>query len=99
MRAMAEKNKSELRCDVAVLVDVETGTHDGARGFRPDAGSMESEVLKCLRAQHRRVEIVPFDIGMENTIRFDARLGRKRSDLLSVVQKPREPLLWIANLQ
>jgi D-alanine-D-alanine ligase len=65
---MAEKNKRQLRCDVAVLVDVETGAHDGERSFRPDAGSMESEVLKCLRARHDRVEIVPFDIGIADTI-------------------------------
>jgi D-alanine-D-alanine ligase len=69
MRTMADTKKRQLRCDVAVLVDVETGASDGVRGFRADAGSMESEVLRCLRAQHRRVEMVPFAIGIEDTIR------------------------------
>jgi len=59
--------KRQPRCDIAVLVDVETGS-DGTRGFRPDAGSMESAVLECLRAQHHRVEIVPFDPGIDATI-------------------------------
>ncbi|HWI15304.1 MAG TPA: hypothetical protein VNT02_13665, partial [Burkholderiales bacterium] len=65
---MAHTTKRQPRCDVAVLVDVETGS-DGARGFRPDARSMESAVLKCLREQHGRVEIVPFDPGIDATIR------------------------------
>ncbi len=69
MRAMAETNRRQPSCDIAVLVDVETGTPGGARGFVPEAHSMESAVLECLRARHRRVEVVPFDIGIEDTIR------------------------------
>lgn len=69
MRAMAHNEKRQARCDIAVLVDVETGIRDGTRGFVPEAHSMESEVLKCLSRRHARVEVVPFDIGIENTVR------------------------------
>lgn len=68
MRVMADSRKRQPRCDVAVLVDVETGTN-GSRGFLPQAGSMESKVVTCLRARHARVEVIPFDIGMDETIR------------------------------
>lgn len=68
MRAMAGTTRRQPRCDVAVLVDVETGTR-AARGFVPDADSMESAVLRCLRARHRRVEVLPFDVDIEDTIR------------------------------
>lgn len=64
---MAQDDTKRPRCDVALLVDVETG-RQGQHAFVPDAGSMESEVLRCLRSRHARVEIVPFDTGIADTV-------------------------------
>jgi len=69
MRVMAVTKKGAQPCDIALLVDVETGAYDEAGAFVPDAGSMEQEVLQCLSVQLERVEVVPFDIGLDETVR------------------------------
>lgn len=55
-------------CDIAVLVDVETGAYDAGKRFVPDAQSMESEVVKSLSARHERVEVVPFETAIDRTV-------------------------------
>jgi len=74
---MVASTRRRKRCDIALLVDVETGEHDGNGGFVPDAGSMESEVLRCLSERHEAVKVVPFEIGIEETVR-DLRELRPR---------------------
>ena len=56
------------RCDIAVLVDQETGDYRGNGRFVVDAGSVEASVLACLRAPPRRIEVVPFDPRVTPTI-------------------------------
>src|SRR6185436_7550760 len=53
------KKKRPPRCDVALLMDEETGEWRGGR-FVPDRGSGEESVLNALRPRYRRVEAVPF---------------------------------------
>ena len=55
-------------CDVALLVDEETGVRNGAGRFVLDRGSMESYVLHALRQQHSNVAVVPFDPQITPTI-------------------------------
>lgn len=69
MPAMAETTRRPPRCDVAVLVDVETGAAQGSKGFVPEPHSMESAVLETLRGRHCRVEMVPFEVAVDETIR------------------------------
>ncbi len=66
---MPRTSKRQPRCDVALLVDVETVVLDGANRYVPEAGSMESEVLRRLRERHDRVEVVPFDAAIDPAIR------------------------------
>jgi D-alanine-D-alanine ligase len=48
------------RCEVAMLVDAETGEHKGAGRFVPDRGSMEEKVFAALRMRYATVAVVPF---------------------------------------
>lgn len=57
---MAQKKSNNQRCDVAMLVDEETVTRSKSGVFVPDHRSVEDYVLQALRAQHARVEVVPF---------------------------------------
>jgi len=56
------------RCDVALLVDIETGRRDARNRFVPDRGSVEAQVLRALASQHRRVSVVPFDAVASQTL-------------------------------
>ena len=56
------------RCDIALLVDEETGDYTGGGRFAVEADSMEAQVLRCLRRQGERVEVVPFDRRVIPTI-------------------------------
>jgi D-alanine-D-alanine ligase len=55
-------------CDVAILVDEETGARNGAGRFVLDRGSMEEYVLHALKGQHSNVAVVPFDPRITPTI-------------------------------
>jgi D-alanine-D-alanine ligase len=48
------------RCDVALLVDAETGECAADGRFVPERGGVEAQVLHALKSQHRRVAVVPF---------------------------------------
>ena len=56
------------RCDILVLVDEETGDYRRNGRFAVEAASMEASVLACLRARRERVEVVPFDPRVTQTI-------------------------------
>ena len=62
------KRKKPPRCEVAMLVDEETGTQLKSGRFVPDRNSVEAYVFEILRASYRNVEIVPFDPGIVGTI-------------------------------
>ena len=62
-------------CDVALLVDAETGTYARNGGFRVDAGSVEAQVLQALRLQHASVVPVTFQVDKRETIAALQRLG------------------------
>jgi D-alanine-D-alanine ligase len=64
----------DTRCDIALLVDVETGEHSRSGSFVPEAGTMESEVLRALRQQHAHVEVVPFGPVVTATMELLQRL-------------------------
>src|SRR3972149_3492347 len=53
----ARKNR---RCDVAMLVDAETGERSQSGHFVPDRGSMEQHVFESLRKRYAQVAVVPF---------------------------------------
>ena len=50
---MARRKSKPQRCDVAMLVDAETGERSASGRFVPDRGSMEQRVLESLRARYR----------------------------------------------
>ncbi len=54
-----KKNKPP-RCDVALLVDEETGEYGRDGRFIPEDDDVEEKVLRALRKHYRRVEVVPF---------------------------------------
>ena len=47
------------RCDVALLVDEETGEYSDSGRFIPESDDVEEKVLRALRKSYRRVEAVP----------------------------------------
>lgn len=49
------------RCDVALLVDIETGARGASGKFVADRGGMEALLYRCLRTLYQNVVIVPFD--------------------------------------
>jgi D-alanine-D-alanine ligase len=55
-------------CDVAILVDEETGARNAAGRFILDRGCMEAYVLQALKRQHSNVVVVPFDPRITPTI-------------------------------
>ena len=65
---MPRQKPGKNRCEVALLVDEETGTRLQSGRFAPDRGSMEAHILKCLQAQHKTVVVVPFNPGVTETI-------------------------------
>lgn len=58
---MSGKKHGNTRCDVAMLVDEETGTRLKSGRFVPDRHSVEAYVFESLRASYDKVGIVPFD--------------------------------------
>jgi len=66
--------KRVARCDIAVLVDEETGEHGTSGGFVPDANDVEEQVARALRRRYPRVEIVPFVPSVVDTIERLRRL-------------------------
>ena len=64
---MPDKNRNR-RCEVAMLVDEETGTRLKSGRFVPDRHSVEAYVFESLRASYGNVEIVPFDPKIVATI-------------------------------
>jgi D-alanine-D-alanine ligase len=57
---MRAKHDNHTRCEIALLVDEETGARRRAGHFVPDRHSVEAYVLDVLRAHYRGVEVVPF---------------------------------------
>jgi len=53
-------SRAGTRCDVALLVDAETGERTVDGRFLPERGGVEAQVLHVLKSQHRRVAVVPF---------------------------------------
>ncbi len=68
------KRRKSARCDVALLVDEETGEygHDGR--FIPEDDDVEEKVLRALRKRYRRVEVVPFSPRVTDTIAWLRKL-------------------------
>lgn len=64
---MAQKKANKQRC-VVLLVDEETVTRSKSGVFVPDQRSVEDYVFKALRAQHARVEVMPFAADVAATI-------------------------------
>ncbi len=60
--------KHTARCDVALLVDIETGTRGASGRFVVDRGSMEALLYRCLRSLYKTVVVVPFDPAIAPTI-------------------------------
>ena len=62
------KNR-KVRCDIVLLVDQETGRRTRNGDFIVDRGSVESQVLRVLRMQHRCVAVVRYgpDTGVTST--------------------------------
>jgi D-alanine-D-alanine ligase len=62
------KKKRPPRCDIALLVDEETGEHRPSGGFVPDVDDVEDRVARALRRRYRRVEVVPFLPSVVETV-------------------------------
>ena len=60
--------KHTMRCDVALLVDIETGARGASGKFVVDRGGMEALLYRCLRTLYKTVVIVPFDPAVTPTI-------------------------------
>ena len=60
--------KNNTRCDVALLVDIETGVRGVSGTFVVDRGSVEELLYRCLRTLYKTVVIVPFDPAVLPTI-------------------------------
>jgi D-alanine-D-alanine ligase len=60
--------KHTMRCDVALLVDIETGARGASGKFVVDRGGMEALLYRCLRTLFNNVVIVPFDPAVTPTI-------------------------------
>src|SRR5215470_10752608 len=68
------RKKRQPRCDIAVLVDEETGEHRPNGGFAPEPDDVEDKVARALRRRYGRVEIVPFLPSVVETIERLRRL-------------------------
>lgn len=62
------------RCDVALLVDEETGEYAESGRFIPESDDVEEKVMRALRKHYKRVEVVPFSPKVVDTIRWLQRL-------------------------
>lgn len=62
------RKKKSPRCDVALLVDEETGEWSKSGRFIPESDDVEEKVLRALRRRYARVEIVPFSPRVVATI-------------------------------
>lgn len=62
------KKKRPPRCDVALLVDEETGEHGRGGRFVLEPDDVEEKVLRALRKRCRRVEVVPFLPSVAETV-------------------------------
>ncbi len=62
------KKKRPPRCDIALLVDEETGEHSPSGKFVPESDDVEEKVLRALRKHYRRVEVVPFLPSVSETV-------------------------------
>ncbi len=67
-RVTARVLKHPARCDVALLVDIETGARGASGKFVVDRGGMEALLYRCLRSLYKTVVIVPFDPAVTPTI-------------------------------
>lgn len=65
---MGNSPKDAARCDVALLVDIETGARGATGKFVVDRGSVEALLYRCLRTLYPSVVIVPFDPAVTPTI-------------------------------
>jgi D-alanine-D-alanine ligase len=66
--------KNARRCDVALLVDEETGEYGRDGRFIPEDEDVEEKVLRALRRSYARVEVVPFTRDVKATVRWLRRL-------------------------
>jgi len=71
------RSNSGKRCDVALLVDEETGEYSDSGRFIPESDDVEEKVLRALRRSYRRVEAVPFSPKVVETIQWLRRLRPK----------------------
>ncbi|MFN7087073.1 MAG: hypothetical protein ACK4N4_10685 [Burkholderiales bacterium] len=62
----SESNKN--RCEVALLVDAETGTRAPSGRFVLERGGMEAHVYRCLWQSYHDVAVVPFDPEVTATL-------------------------------
>jgi D-alanine-D-alanine ligase len=62
------ESPNAARCDVALLVDIETGVRGRSGKFVADRGGMEALLYRCLRTLYKNVVIVPFDPMVTPTI-------------------------------
>lgn len=60
--------RNATRCDVALLVDIETGARGPSGKFVADRGSVEELLYRCLRTLYANVVMVPFDPAVTPTI-------------------------------
>ena len=65
---MRKSKKRAARCDVALLVDIETGERGPSGKFVVDCGSVEELLYRCLRTLYESAVIVPFDPKLTPTI-------------------------------
>jgi D-alanine-D-alanine ligase len=65
---MRKSPKQFSRCDVALLVDIETGARGASGKFVVDRGSVEELLYRCLRTLYQHVVIVPFDPAVTPTL-------------------------------
>lgn len=64
---MKNSDQRTPRCDIALLVDAETGVQRASGEFVPDRNTVEAYVLTVLREQHENVVVVPFDPAIRPT--------------------------------
>jgi len=68
------KKRKSASCDVALLVDEETGEYGRDGRFVPEDDDVEEKVLRALRRRYRRVEVVPFSRKVDVTVQWLRRL-------------------------
>ncbi len=64
----SKKNTVDVRCDIALLVDAESGERKSSGRFVPERSSVEAYVLEGLRALRLRVVMLPFDAAVAPTV-------------------------------